>query len=80
MTGSSEFTHHTSSDALFSALFFIEWMAAAGNFMILFTGVAVEDVLTMLRLIIHLCAFRNCNLWRRCSLTLLQALIQKKKL
>lgn len=40
MTGSSE--SHRPRTLLFLALFFTEWMVAAGNFMILFTGVAVE--------------------------------------
>lgn len=72
MTGSSEFTRHTICNTLLSALFFIERMAAAGNFMILSTGVAMEDMLTMLHLIIHPCVFRVCSLWQHRSLMLFQ--------
>lgn len=53
MTGSSEFTHHSVLGRVF-----IERKAAAGNFMIPFTGVAEEDMLTM-RLIFRLCVFRS---------------------
>lgn len=61
-TISFEFTHHTGSDTLFSAKFFIEWMVAAGSFMISFTGIAAEAMLTMsyetLHHIIHQCIFK----------------------
>lgn len=53
MTGSSEFTHRSVIGCVF-----IEWKAAAGNFMIPLTGVAEEDMLTM-RLVFHLCVFRS---------------------
>lgn len=51
-------------------------MAAAGNFMTLSTGAAVEDVLTALRLIIHPRLF---ELQLVATLMLLWALTQIKK-